>query len=292
MFIPIKRDQIISRTQGLLLLAITALCWSSGGVLIKSIKWSPMAIASVRGLVAAFTLSILLPGGFSVKNLTRLHFVSAIFLSLISLCFIGAMKLTSAANVVILQYTAPLWVAVLAPLILKERTSGRDWFFMSLIFGGVFLFFLDGLTTEGFYGNILALISGLFFAFQAIILRRLKSSSPASAFILGNYLTFFVGLWAWGPPWPDFLSLFLLLFLGVFQFGFSYFLYALAAPAVSSLEMVLITMIEPILSPFWVFLFLGESPGRWALSGGLIVIISVTLWGVIKSRTPQVLKLG
>ncbi|MDR1309308.1 MAG: DMT family transporter [Deltaproteobacteria bacterium] len=272
------------RTSAVLLLVLASTLWSTSGVLIKSIQWSPLALAGARGLIAAITISLLLPGGFKPRELTRGHVLAACFLAVLSLLFVQAMKMAPAANVIVLQYTAPLWVAFLAPLILRERTSGRDWAFMGLIFGGVVLFFVDGLSMSGFWGNVLALASGLLFGAQAIALGKIKKRSPAQAIILGNLLTFFLGLPAWGGPWPDLGGGLMILVLGVGQMGLAYYCFSLAVPRVSSLELVLIPMLEPIICPIWVFLVLHEVPGRWAVAGALVVIVSVTSWSLLKAR--------
>jgi drug/metabolite transporter (DMT)-like permease len=205
-------------------------------------------------------------------------------LALLSLLFVAAMKMAPAANVIVLQYTAPLWVAVLAPLVLRERTSGRDWLFMGFIFGGVVLFFFDGISLEGFWGNILAVLSGLFFGIQAMALRRIKGAGPVHAVILGNFLTFVIGLPAWSAPFPNATGWLLLILLGVGQMGLAYYLYSMAVPKVTSLELVLIPMLEPIICPIWVFLFIGELPGPWAIIGASVVIVSIVLWNILKAR--------
>jgi drug/metabolite transporter (DMT)-like permease len=194
------------------------------------------------------------------------------------------MSLTAAANTVVLQFTAPVWVAILAPLLLKEKTRALDWFFVLVILGGMVLFFLDGLSPGNFYGNLLAIVSGVFFASQAMCLRRIRYKNPASAMILGNIITFLIFLPFWGPPWPDFIGILCILALGFFQLGLSYYLYTLALSKVSSLELVTVTMLEPILSPLWVFFIIGERPGKYAFLGGLVVIGMVFAWGLIKAR--------
>ncbi|MDR0621449.1 MAG: DMT family transporter [Deltaproteobacteria bacterium] len=274
------------RSKAVLFLVLAATLWSTSGVLIKSIHWNPMAIASIRGLLASVTIALLLPGGFQPKLLTKGHVLGGVFLAILSSVFVVAMTMAPAANVVVLQYTAPLWVAVLAPLILRERTSARDWFFVALIFGGIVLFFMDGLSFEGFWGNILATVSGLFFGVQAIILRGLSDKSPVQAIILGNFLTFVVGIPFFTFPLPDTTSWLFLSLLGVCQMGVAYYLYSLAVPRVTSLELVLIPMLEPIICPIWVFIFLGELPGPMALIGAAVVILSVIAWSLLKTRVP------
>jgi drug/metabolite transporter (DMT)-like permease len=267
------------------LLVLAAALWSASGVLVKGIQWSPVAIASGRGLLAGLTMSYLLPGGFRPGRLNKTQVLSGFCLAILSICYVSALKLTTAANAIVLQYTAPFWVAILAPLALGEKTSGRDWLFIGLIFGGVVLFFLDGLSPAGFWGNILALVSGFFFGLQALLLRARNNYLPAGGLILGNYLTFLLGLWAWFGPWPGLKDWLFLILLGVFQMGAPYYLYALAAPKVTSLEMVLVTMLEPVLNPVWVYFVYGEAPGSFAFLGGLVVIGSVLLWSFLK-RTP------
>ncbi|MDR1084997.1 MAG: DMT family transporter [Deltaproteobacteria bacterium] len=273
-----------SKTGALGILFVAALLWSTSGVLVKGLNWNPVAIASARGLVAGLTMSLILPGGFRPRKLNRPQVFSGFCLASLSICYVSAIKLTTAANAIVLQYTAPLWVALLAPWILKEKTSRTDWIFIILIFGGVVLFFQDSLSSEGFWGNILALVSGLFFGVQALVLRFRNNYLPAGGLILGNYLTFILGLWAWSGPWPGFGDWFILILLGVFQMGIPYYLYALAVPRVTSLELVLVTMLEPVVNPVWVYLMYGEKPGPMALWGGLLVIGPVILWSLLKKR--------
>jgi drug/metabolite transporter (DMT)-like permease len=145
------------------------------------------------------------------------------------------------------------------------------------------LFFLDKLSPGSALGNALAITSGLFFASQAICLRKIKDNNPAMAMILGNFMTFLLFVPFWGPPWPDLKGILCILALGLFQLGLSYYMYTLALQKASSLELVTVTMLEPVLNPIWVFLFLKERPGKFAFWGGLLVFGLVFAWGVIKA---------
>ncbi|MDR2442661.1 MAG: DMT family transporter [Deltaproteobacteria bacterium] len=281
-----------SKSAALLLLVLVASLWSASGILVKVIDCSPMALASARGFLAAITISILHPDGFSLKGLTKYHWLTGSCLAILSITFISAMKLTAAANVIVLQYTAPIWVAIIAPLFLRERTSGRDFLFLTIIFGGVVLFFLDGLSTEGVLGNILGLISGFFFGIQAMLLRSIKDNSPAKAMILGNYLTFLVGLPFLVFARPSAVGVLAIVAMGVFQMGLPYFFYTMAVPKVTSMDLVLVTMLEPVLCPIWVYLGTGERPGKFAVFGAITVIVAVTIWSVLKAVNERRLATG
>ncbi|MDR2197931.1 MAG: DMT family transporter [Deltaproteobacteria bacterium] len=272
---------MLSKKTAFLLLFLTALLWSSSGVLVKSVSWNPLAIAGGRGLVAGLTVLALSLPRVKFRHFGPGHILTAFFYASLSITFVCAVKLTSVANALALQFTAPLWVAFLAPWVLKERARLSDWIFLAVMFGGVFLFFQGGLSRSGFWGNILALSSGFFFGAQALSLRFIKDRSPALAIVLGNILAFFLTLGFFRPPYPDLKGFLFILALGVFQMGVSYFLYTLAVPFVSSLELVVITMAEPILSPLWAFLLIGERPSGYALLGGGVVLSAVLAFSVM-----------
>ncbi|MGL4208855.1 MAG: EamA family transporter, partial [Candidatus Adiutrix sp.] len=109
---------------------------------------------------------------------------------------------------------------------------------------------------------------------------------PFKCMVYGNIMVFVLGLYFWQAPWPSPNEIGILIFAGVFQYGLSYYLYTLASRGVSSLELVLITVIEPVLNPIWVFLIVGEQPGAWALMGGFIVLLTITTWSVLKTVRP------
>jgi len=275
------------RTKCLVFLVITAILWSAAGVIIKSVNWNPGAIASVRGLAAAITISLLAHKNFDWSPPDRSQWILAGFMAMICFAFVTATKLTTAANAILLQYTAPVWVALAAPLILRERTSGRDWFFIIIAFSGMALFFKDNLSSEGLWGILVGFLCGIFFAGLAISLRYARNRQPMKSLVLGNLLVASMGLIFCRPPWPSAFEMMLLVLAGVIQIGLAYYLFTLASSGVSSLEMVLITALEPILNPIWVFLVIGERPGFWALIGGAIVLTTITAWSILKTLRPS-----
>lgn len=257
------------------LLLITAILWSFGGILIKLVNWNPIAIAGMRSAIAALFLLVIIKKPTWRWNKAKVGGIIAYASTVIF--FVMANKSTTAANAILLQYTAPVYIAIFGKFFLDEKTDKTDWFFISIIIGGMILFFIDDIGGGSLKGNILAIISGISFAFNVMFIRKQKDENPIEIIFWGNILTAIISLpFMVTSPFPDAKSWTGLLLLGVFQLGFSYFLYAKAIKNVTALEGVLIPVIEPILNPLWVFLIVGEIPGKWSLIGGVVVLLSVT----------------
>ncbi|MGQ9779616.1 MAG: DMT family transporter [Bacillota bacterium] len=273
------------RPKALLLLALTAVLWSSGGLFIKLIPWHPLAIAGMRSAIATlFSLALVRRPKF---NWSSTQLGAAVAYAAMVILFVSATKLTTAANAVLLQYTAPVYVALLSGWFLGEKISRLDWTVLVLVMGGMVLFFLDELSLAGWVGNGLAVLAGMATATLVLLLRKQKDTSTNNeTVLLGNLLTALIGLpfCFLGGPAPGLNGWLALLFLGVFQLGLSYAFYTWAIKHVTALEAILVPIIEPVLNPVWVFLRLGERPGPWALVGGAVVITTVTLRCVLAER--------
>ncbi len=192
--------------------------------------------------------------------------------------------MTTAANAIFLQYTAPIYVALIGRWYLGERAHGIDWLVIVTAMSGIALFFFDRLTLSGLWGNIIALGSGLAFASMAMFLRKEKAGSAVTSIILGNVIVavagapfFFAAPLALSDAWR-------LLLLGAVQLAVPYVLYSVAIKYVTALEATLIPLIEPILNPLWVMLALGERPGPWAILGGLVVLGAVIIRAILMLR--------
>ena len=264
-----------AHTKAVGLLLICAVLWSLAGVLIKYIDWPPLAVAGGRGLIAGlFLLVAHRPLRFTWSPL---QLGAALAYLGCTVPFAVATKLTSAANAILLQYTAPVWVALLGAWVLGERTTKADWFAMLAVFAGMGLFFAHGLEWQGAVGNALAIFSGVSFAVMAMLMRKQKDGSPIESVIIGNLLGAVIALpFAAGHPLPSAQGLGALLALGVLQLGVPYLLFVHAIKHVTALEAVLIPVIEPVLNPIWVLLFIGEKPGLLAIAGGGLIISAVT----------------
>lgn len=269
------------------MLVLTAVLWSLAGVLIKSIEWNALAIAGARSAIAAGVLLVIVRPRHFTWSAPQIG--GAIAYAVTVTLFVLANKLTTAANAILLQYTAPVWIALLSPRFLKESPRWFDWPFIAVILGGMSLFFLDEITLAGFWGNMLAIVTGLSFGATAMFLRKQKAGSPTESVFLGNVLTALICLPFMFRSLPAAhgsvaLGFALIAALGVFQLGFSYALYTRAIRHVTALEGILIPALEPILNPILVLLVVGERPGLRSALGGAIVLGAVTVRGILSSR--------
>jgi drug/metabolite transporter (DMT)-like permease len=275
-------DSVAQRRKAVLFLLLSAVLWSTGGVMIKAINWQPISILAGRSIFSSILFFIYLrrfPTHFTPWKMTAsvAHILTAFL-------FITATKLTTAANAIFLQYTAPIYIVLLGIWFLSERPSRTDWISMGIIFAGMLLFFGDKLSASGFYGNVLAILSGVTLAVMNVALRAQKNGNPAESIFIAHLFTAVVGFpFVLKETWTV-NSWLIILYLGIFQIGFSFIFFTSAIKHVPAIEATLISTLEPILNPVWVFLFLGEEPGRLALIGGLIVLAGVTLNAVGSAR--------
>jgi drug/metabolite transporter (DMT)-like permease len=268
------------RNKAIIALVVTAVLWSSGGVLIKWVNWHPMAIMGARSAIAAALLWVIA---------RRLRFRwspafigGAVAYAVTVMLYVPAVTLTTAANAILLQYTAPLWIALFGAWFLGERATWIDWLCILVSLGGMVLFFHEGLASKSFVGDLLGALSGITLAWSMLLLRKQKDGTPLECVLLGNVLAALGGLpFAFGRPVPNAMGWVALLYLGIMQLGLAYALYAWAIKHVTALESVLIVMLEPILNPIWALLLIGERPQGWALVGGLLVLAAATMRGVL-----------
>ena len=275
----------------LLLVLGAAILWSTGGLFIKATHLSALELSFGRSLLAAVTLVIVTRReGF---GLNRISALTSVLYAALLLLFVLATKLTTAANAIFLQYTAPVYILILEPIFYHEKFRLRDLITVAACVGGMSLFFVGKLRPQDVSGNLLALASGVCFAFFFLLLRHSKARevNRASSAIYGNLIV--VLLCA-----PSFFTaarrgissedLARVVYLGVVQIGFAYLLFTLAmARGLRSLDAGIIGYIEPVLNPIWVFLFIGERPSGWAIVGGAIIITSVVTHMLIAIKTKQ-----
>ena len=286
-----NRSSASEHRQAIGLLVACGLFWSTGGVLIKLVDWHPLAIWSARSAIAAAALWLV--RRTSLRGLTRAEWGAAVALAATTGLFILSNKLTTAANAILIQYSAPVWIALLGAWFLGERATRLDWLTIVLVLGGITLFFFDQLTLDHVAGNLVALAAGVAFAFSGMTLRKLALTStpdgvprdPLRPLLLGNLVGAVAGLpFMFAAAPPSATGWLALAALGIVQQAAAYLCYARAIRHATALEAMLIPVIEPVLSPIWVALAIGEVPGPWALVGGAIVVGAVAMRGVLGRR--------
>lgn len=259
---------------------LAVLMWSTGGLFIKLTSLDAFTVNLGRSLFAAITVAL-----FTYKKglkLDRFTMLTSFLYAGTLTCFVYANKNTTAANAIFLQYTAPIYILILAPFVLKEKFRVKDLLTVFFCLIGMSLFFVGQFDTAALTGNLVALLSGLFFGMYFIFLRHQRSlgnRNPALSVFYGNVLIVLLMIPLVAPNLPPqigTIDVVAILFLGVFQIGIAYLLFTRGiASGVRSLDASIIGFIEPILNPVWVFFFVGEKPSNWALLGGAIIITTV-----------------
>ena len=260
--------------RGALLIAAAALLWSTGGLAIKLVPLGALGVVFWRSFVAGlFLLVVFRPARERWRHAAP---STVVVYALMILTFVTATKMTTAANAIFLQYTGPLYVLALAPVLLKEPFRKIDAAAVGVALAGMSLFFVGRLDSGALLGNLVAVASGLFFGLTILLLRRDASGDAIPSVIAGNLAAAALALpFAWGHLALDTKGIALVLFLGIFQLGISYVLFVKGLRTVPAAEASLLGMLEPMFNPLWAFLGLGERPSTWASLGGAIVLLAV-----------------
>lgn len=276
---------------GALLVLVAAVLWSTGGVGVKVANAEPLVVAGVRSAFALVFMSVVLvvtmrrrgDGASKLFALLRrpLVWAAAASYALMVVMFCLSARRTTAANAIFIQYTGPVYVALLSTKLLGEKPSAGDYGAVAASLVGMALTFGGELGGGRMEGNVLAVLSSFGFAGLPLLLRieeqrRAEPLAPLVAMSLGNALAALVALPAsvLHPP-ADQRTWLVLVALGTLQIGLPYVLYGLAIRRLRALESSLLAMIEPVLSPIWVLLATGEKPSVMAAIGGAVIVASV-----------------
>lgn len=281
-----------------LALVAAAVLFSSGGALIKGTEFNAWQIACFRSLVAAAAFVVLVPAARRIPN--RAEWLVGIAYAATLVLFVMANKLTTAASTIYLQSTAPLYILLLAPWLLAERATKRDIPFLLVMAVALGLLVVgtpsaQRTAPDPVLGNLLALGSGIGWAFTVMGLRRLERGGPGSgggtgagAVVAGNVIagmaTLYFALPAQGSFHPDWTTI---AFLGVVQIALAYRCVTYGLGRLPALEASLILLVEPVLSPIWAWLAHGEQPGPLAIVGGILVAAASTAKAALDARSSR-----
>ena len=282
----IHEDIIMTqRKKGIVEMLICATLWSIAGIFMKMLPWNGFAVASLRSMFAGLTIAAYMIISKIRLNVNRKTVISGLMTGCVYTCFACANKLTTAANAIVLQFTSPVFIVIFSALFYRKKIDRLETATVILTLAGILLFFLDKVETGYIFGNIVAIAAGMFMAGMFMTVGNLEGGSRFNAVLIGQMFTFLIGL----PfvltthPLINPTTLGVVALLGVFQLGIAYILYIKASESCPPLACCLLGVIEPLLNPVWVMIFDGETPGLFAFIGGIIVIITVTVY-MIKSE--------
>ncbi len=278
-----------SKNQAIFYMVLCSVLWSTAGILIKFLPWNPMVIAGFRSLISAGVYLLYMRYEKTEFQINRYSVLSGITLMGTFVFFVAANKFTTSANAIVLQYSAPIFILILSALFYHQKFRQGDIITVAATSVGISLFFLDKLSGGYMVGNLLALMAGLSFASMFVVTGHADQNSRSSGILLGHVFTAIIGIpFAFFFPTPVTPSIVIvILAMGIFQLGIPYILYGLAIRRCSPLACALISAVEPLLNPVWVFLYNGEVPSFFALIGGTIVISAVVAWSIWSGKAEK-----
>ncbi|HEX9730505.1 MAG TPA: EamA family transporter [Thermoanaerobaculia bacterium] len=257
-----------------------AFLFSTGGMAVKSCTLTAWQVASFRCAVGAVAILVMLPAARRRWTGGTLA-VGAAYAGTLT-CFVLANKMTTAASAIFLAAAAPLYVLLLAPRLLGERTRARDVAVMAGMAVGLALLFADrpepvATAPAPLAGNLFGVGIGVFWAFTVMGLRWLGGSGPRqgapAAVVAGSVIAALMALPGALPVTSSQPSDWLWIgYLGVFQIALAYALLTTAVSAVPALEASLLLLVEPLFNPLWAYWSHGETPGPWAIGGGVLIL--------------------
>ncbi len=263
---------------------ISALCFSLGGVLVKSVPWGVMSLCGARSLLAAIEILVYMKIRGHRLVIDKSTVFCGLAMTLQGLLYILANRMTTAANAIVLQYTAPIFIILFTWLLFREKPTKLDIGAVFVILFGVVLFFIDSISGGGMAGNVIAVISGVAYSF-VFMMKKFPGSDSLSSVFIGCVFGAVVGLpFVFGES--DFSGGVIVgvLLIGLIQFGLAYICIAEGLNSVAPLTASLISMIEPVLNPILAAVVLHEYLGVMAFVGAAVVIGGVCVYNVLKER--------
>jgi len=273
---------------GILAMAGTAFLWSLAGLFIKLTDWNPIAIAGLRSLIASVVILAYLR--HPKIHLSFAQVAAAIANAATMLLFVAANKTTTAANAILLHYLAPVLTVFVGAVLLKERTRVEHYVALPLVMAGMALIFADKLGSGQWLGNLLAVLSAFAFSLDFVFMRMQKDGSPLESSLLSHWLTagLCLAISVFLPlPHMSLRSLGAVAMLGTAQIGLASILFAVAIKRVPAVQASLVAVIEPVFSPVWVFLVIGETPSLNTLIGGAAIVLAVATASVVSAHRKE-----
>ena len=265
------------RRKGTAAMLCASFCFSLGGLFIKVIPWNPLAINGARNLIACCVIGLYILATRHRLKWNSTVFVGAVCMAGVTTLFAVANKLTTAGNTIILQYTAPIWIIVFLFLFFGKRPGKREISAILIVLAGILCFFFESLSQGKILGDVLALLSGIFYA-GVFMLNEFEKGDALSSMFFGQLLCG-VCLSPLVLRETEFGSgvLIPVILLGTVQVGLAYVFFSVGTKHTDPVTASIINALEPILNPLLVAVFYGERLGRLSMVGAVIVVCAV-LW--------------
>lgn len=244
-----------NRTQdsrGTLMMLCASVCFSLGGILLKIIPWNPFAINGVRNLIAACVIGLYV---FFTRHRMKFNFtvfMGAVCMAGVTTLFAIANKLTTAGNAIVLQYSMPIWLILLMFLFFRKKPSRLEVITIALVLIGILCFFFDSLSTGRIAGDLIALISGLFYA-GMFMLNQFEKGDALSSMLIGQLLCgIFLSPMVMRETVFTLPVLAAVFILGSVQVGLAYILFSIGTRYTNPITASIINAVEPVLNPILV----------------------------------------
>ncbi len=287
---PSDGDSERLKKKGTLAMLAASLCFSTGGVLIKLIPWGPLAINGVRNLIAACVIGIYMAVLRHRIRLAPAVWLGALCMAGVTTAFTMATKLTTAGNAIVLQYTAPVWILLFMAMFYGRKPGRHEIASVAIVLAGIFCFVCDSLSTGRYLGDLLGLLSGLFYA-GVFMLNQFEGGDALSSMFLGQ-LSCGILLSPFAFMETDFSPKVMaaVFILGAVQVGMAYIFFSIGTRHTGPITAAIINAVEPILNPVLVAVFYGEGLGIFSLAGAMIVIGGILFYnlsGRVRSGVSQ-----
>ena len=278
----IKMNNKDNDPKSMILVLLAAIFFSIGGICTKLIPWSALAINGARDLIGASVIGIYMLATHHKIVISRPVIIGAVSMIGVTTCFIISNKLTTAANAIVLQYTAPVFVIIFMALIFGQKPKRQDIVTCIAVFTGVCIVFVDGFRTGNITGDVIAVIAGIFYA-GVIMMNTAEGSDALSSCFLGQLAAGII-LTPLCFRETDFSAPVILtvIIMGVVQVGLSYVCLSVGTRRIDAVTASFILSLEPVMNPMWVALFYGENISLLAAAGAVIVFVSVLQYNVRK----------
>jgi drug/metabolite transporter (DMT)-like permease len=279
--------------RGALLVAAAAVCWSSGGLIVRLVHTDSWTTSLWRSLFASVVLAVVLSAVRRRSIFAQWHeggrpvLLVASCMALASTCFIFSLAHTSVANTLILMSLGPYVAGVLGWLLLGERVASRTWMAMSVALGGAVIMVASSYRHGTLIGDLLAMLMAVSFAVATVLIRRHPDVQMTSAAALATALTALLALPMAHPLQATGRDVALLGFFGMGQFAIGFLLFMAGARLIPVAESSLIGMLETVLGPLWVWLVLNERPGAATLTGGSLILGALVVNAVVDLVAPR-----